>query len=52
MSTSDRSPGLGQAVKASALKRLGKPLLTAYLLVAVLAALGILASLGWAWFGL
>lgn len=47
MNTSPHSSNLWGLVKASAQKRLGKRLLLAYLFVALVAILGVLASVGW-----
>lgn len=47
MDTSPHSSSLWRLVKTSAEKRLGKRLLLAYLLVAVVTIIGVLASLAW-----
>ena len=47
----DQPPTVWQTVKRSALTRLGKPLLLAYLALAILGAIGVLVSLAWMRFG-
>lgn len=42
---------LWASVKASALKRLGKPLLISYLVLTLVALMGVLGTLGWLWIG-